>query len=68
MNNIDKLNELLVDALIEDLQNEEKRTPGLYQAVARVIADNKERLQNLASAPKLESLENIVPFKLKKFG
>lgn len=65
MNNIDTLKELLVDCLVEDLMDPEKRGPGLYQVVARVIADNKPTKEDAASI-RTETLENLVPFKLKK--
>ena len=65
MNNIDTLKELLVDCLVEDLMDPEKRGPGLYQVVARVIADNKPTKED-AAAIRTETLENLVPFKLKK--
>jgi hypothetical protein len=42
----------------------EKRGPGLYQVVARVISDNKPSKDE--GAVRTESLEGLVPFKLKK--
>jgi len=67
MNNIDTLKELLVDCLVEDLMDPEKRGPGLYQVVARVIADNKPTKEDAASI-RTETLDNLIPFKLKKLG
>lgn len=64
MKNIDTLRELLIDCLTEDLMDPEKRGPGLYQVVARVISDNKPSKDD--GAVRTESLEGLVPFKLKK--
>jgi hypothetical protein len=64
MNNIDTLKELLIDCLVEDLMDPEKRTPNLYQVVARVISDNKPSKDD--AAIRSTSLEGLVPFKLKK--
>jgi hypothetical protein len=65
MDKHEKLHEILVDCLIEDLLNEERRSPALYGVAARVVNDNKERLSGM-QPPRMESLDNIVPFKLKK--
>lgn len=65
MNNIETLKDLLIDCLVQDLMDPEKRTPGLYQVVARVVNDNKEDGSNIA-APRAEILDSIIPFKLKK--
>lgn len=65
MKRINDLNDLLIDCLIEDLMDPEKRSPGLYQVVARVVSDNKTADAN-AIPVKAETLDAIVPFKLKK--
>lgn len=62
MNDINTLKDLLIDCLIQDLMNEEKRSPSLYQVVARVIAENKPTKEALPSA----DLEDIVPFKIMR--
>jgi hypothetical protein len=62
---INDLNDLLIDCLIEDLMDPEKRGPGLYQVIARVVNDNKAAEAN-AIPVKAETLDAIVPFKLKK--
>ena len=64
MERIDTLKDLLIDCLIEDLMDPEKRSPGLYQAASRVIADNKADKDALP-ATKVESLDKLVPFKFK---
>jgi hypothetical protein len=63
MNDISTLKELLIDCLVEDLMDPEKRSPGLYQVVARVIADNKSAEAEAIRSP---TLENLAPFKLLK--
>lgn len=65
MKDINTLKDLLIDCLIEDLMDPEKRTPNLYQVVARVISDNKPSKEE-ATAIRSETLENLAPFKLKK--
>jgi hypothetical protein len=60
---IKTLKNLLIDCLIEDLGDVDKRTPGLYQVVARVVADNREDTIPAVSA---ETLEGLSPFKLRK--
>jgi hypothetical protein len=65
MNDINTLKELLIDCLIQDLADPEKRGPGLYQVVARVVADNKPN-KDETMAVNAESLEKLAPFKLKK--
>lgn len=65
MKDVDTLKELLIDCLIQDLMDPDKRTPGLYQVVARVVADNKPTKDDAMSI-RQDSLESLVPFKLKK--
>jgi hypothetical protein len=65
MNRVNDLNDLLIDCLIQDLMDPEKRGPGLYQVVARVVNDNKSAEAN-AIPVKAETLDAIIPFKLKK--
>lgn len=64
MSRIDTLKDLLVDCLIEDLMDPDKRSPGLYQAASRVIADNKSDSEALQPT-KQETLDKLVPFKFK---
>lgn len=65
MNDVNTLKELLIDCLVQDLMDPDKRSPNLYQVVARVIADNKPSKDDQLSV-RAESLETLVPFKLKK--
>lgn len=66
MNNIDKLNDLLLRCLLEDLNDPSKCTPGLYQVVRGVISDNKEAMDSI---PKdaldflEDKLSDAIPFK-----
>tara|TARA_R100000742_G_C4278566_1_gene101578 strand:- start:2783 stop:2995 length:213 start_codon:yes stop_codon:yes gene_type:complete len=66
MSKIDKLNELLLTCLLEDLNDPTKCTPGLYQVIRGVISDNKESLDNIPKEA-VEFLENkftdSIPFK-----
>lgn len=68
---INQLQELLIDCLIDDLQNPEKQTPGLYTVVRGILADNKGK----AGAIPEEAIEAVeaamadrVPFKMKKIS
>jgi len=65
MKNVDTLKELLIDCLVEDLMDPEKRGPGLYQVVARVISDNKPTKEESTSI-RTDILENMAPFKMRK--
>ena len=66
MNNVNKLNELLMSCLLEDLNDPTKCTPGLYQVVRGVITDNREALDEIPKAA-LEFLDSkftdAIPFK-----
>jgi hypothetical protein len=63
-NKIQALNDKLIDTLMQDLNDPEKCTPGLYQVVRGVITDNQEAVDNLdvdavqAAADKID-----MPFK-----
>ena len=63
-NKIQELNDTLIDTLMNDLKDPEKRTPGLYQVVRGVITDNQAAVDNLdvdaieAAADKID-----MPFK-----
>lgn len=60
------LEDMLLDALIEDLSDPQKRTPGLYQVVRGVVNDHRDEIGTI---PKdvLNALEqkisDAVPFK-----
>jgi hypothetical protein len=63
-NKIQTLNDKLIDSLMNDLDDPEKCTPGLYQVVRGVITDNQAAVDNLdveaieAAADKID-----MPFK-----
>ena len=63
---INKLNDLLMRCLLDDLNDPQKCTPGLYQVVRGVISDNKESLEGLPQ-DSLDFLQNklsdAIPFK-----
>ena len=63
---INKLNDLLMRCLLEDLDDPQKCTPGLYQVVRGVISDNKEALDGIPkeSLDFLEErLSDAIPFR-----
>ena len=63
---LNKLNDLLLYCLTEDLNDPQKCTPGLYQVVRGYINDNKEALDGIPK-DSLEFLEeklsDSIPFK-----
>ena len=65
-NKVNRLNDLLLQCLFEDLNDPTKCTPCLYQVVRGVIADNKENLDSIPNEA-LASLEkkftDAIPFK-----
>ena len=68
MNKVELLNQLLISKLIEDLNDPNKCTPGLYQAARGIINDNRDKLDEIPtdSLDNLESrLVSKAPFKLK---
>ena len=66
---VDQLNEMLLDALIMDLQDPDRRGPGLYTVVRGVVNDNREMIDQI---PKetiekvTEAMSEAVPFKFKE--
>jgi hypothetical protein len=68
MNKVELLNQLLISKLIEDLNDPNKCTPGLYQAARGIINDNRDKLDEIPT-DSLDSLESRLiskaPFKLK---
>jgi len=68
MNKVELLNHLLISKLIEDLNDPNKCTPGLYQAARGIVNDNRDKLDEIPT-DSLDSLESRLiskaPFKLK---
>jgi hypothetical protein len=68
MNKVELLNQLLISKLIEDLNDPNKCTPGLYQAARGIVNDNRDKLDEIPT-DSLDSLESRLiskaPFKLK---
>jgi hypothetical protein len=68
---INLLNNSLITRLLDDLKDDTRSTPGLYQVVRGVINDNREALDGIPSAG-LDSLESTMkakmPFKFKTRG
>jgi len=58
MNKVNKLNDSLLDQLMEDLQDPMKCTPGLYQVIRGIINDNRADLDSLPKEA-LRELQNI---------
>ena len=44
MNKVSKLRDRLIDNLLNDLNDPDKCTPGLYQVVRGVVTDNQDNL------------------------
>ena len=66
-NRIQELNDKLITTLMQDLNDPEKCTPGLYQVVRGVITDNQAAVDNLDSGALEAAGEKIdMPFKFGK--
>ena len=65
---ISQLNARLIERLLDDLQDDTKSTPGLYQVIRGVVNDNREALDGIPSNS-LDTLESAMkakmPFKFK---
>jgi formylmethanofuran dehydrogenase subunit B len=68
----DKLNEMqskLLDCLINDLNDPDRRTPGLYTVVRGILSDHKDQVNKIPSES-IEAVEaamkDAAPFKIKK--
>ena len=68
MNKLQKLQEMLIDALIEDLTDPTIRGPGLYGVVRGVINDHKEDV-NILPQNTIKEIEDAMssaaPFKIE---
>lgn len=63
-NRIQRLNDKLIDTLMQDLNDPDKCTPGLYQVVRGVITDNQAAVDNLDSGALKAAGESLdMPFK-----
>lgn len=65
---ISQIKEMLIDALIRDLSNEDKCSPGLYTVVRGIISDNKESVNSIPVSVLEEIEKNMkaaLPFKEK---
>jgi hypothetical protein len=67
MSNINKINEMLLQQLIEDLHDPTKCTPGLYQVIRGIITDNRDQLDSIPTDA-LDSIENMSKQAPFKFG
>lgn len=63
------MQEKLLDCLISDLNDPDRRTPGLYTVVRGVLSDHKDQVNRIPN----ESIEAVeaamkeaAPFKIKK--
>ena len=63
---LNKLNNFLLDSLLEDLNDPQKCTPGLYQVIRGYLNDNLELLDSIPQEV-LDSLQyklsDSIPFK-----
>lgn len=66
---LNQMQELLLDCLISDLSDPERRTPGLYTVVRGILSDHKDQVNKVPSEAMEaveEALKNQAPFKIKK--
>jgi hypothetical protein len=64
MNKVNKLNDSLLDQLMDDLQDPMKCTPGLYQVIRGIINDNRADLDSLPQEvlKELQDISEKAPF------
>lgn len=66
---LNKLQEMLIDRLIEDFTDESKCTPGFYTVVRGILSDHKDQVNRIPSES-IEAVEQAMqaaaPFKIKK--
>ncbi len=63
---LNKLNSMLLDVLIDDLDDPQKCTPGLYQVIRGYLNDNDERLEGIPQETMdflQDKLTDTIPFK-----
>lgn len=63
---LNKLNELLLDCLVTDLDDPQKCTPGLYQVVRGYLNDNQSSLDGIPQEALdflSKKLTDTIPFK-----
>tara|TARA_Y100000004_G_C8648931_1_gene300271 strand:- start:219 stop:440 length:222 start_codon:yes stop_codon:yes gene_type:complete len=66
---VTQLNGMLMDALISDLQDPDRRGPGLYTVVRGVVNDNRESVDSIPKETLdevAEAMSDAVPFKFKE--
>ena len=66
-NLINKLNQVLLNQMLEDLRDPQKCTPGLYQVVRGIISDNRDQLDSIPTEA-LNEVEEILSNTPFKFG
>jgi len=63
---IERLQNILIERMLEDLDDPDKCTPGLYQVIRGIITDNREQLDSIPNST-LDFLEDkfkdSIPFK-----
>lgn len=66
---INTLNEMLIDALVRDLKDPDKCTPGLYTVIRGIVNDNREAIDGI-SKEALDQVEQAMakaaPFKMRE--
>lgn len=66
---LSQLQNLLLESLVSDLQDPDKRTPGLYTVVRGILSDHKDQVNKIPSESieaVQEAMKNQLPFKIKK--
>ena len=66
-NNVSRLNEFLLEQLLEDLRDPTKCTPGLYQVIRGIVNDNRDKLDEIP-IDVLDEIEEMVKDSPFKFG
>jgi hypothetical protein len=66
---LNNIQDKLLECLISDLNDPDKRTPGLYTVVRGILSDHKDKVNQIPSES-IEAVEQALkdsaPFKIKK--
>jgi hypothetical protein len=66
---LNELQDLLLDCLVNDLKDPDRRTPGLYTVIRGILSDHKDQVNKIPSES-IEAVEQAIkdaaPFKIKK--
>lgn len=63
---IERLQSILIDRMLQDLDDPDKCSPGLYQVIRGIITDNRDQLDSIPSETLTlleDRFKDSIPFK-----